>query len=254
MNEHDEHTPENFELRPIEESELDLLADGELDEVRRRDLLARLEATPDGWRRCAMAFLEAQCWRESFGKTLAEAVPPAPVSTPLPPKSDPIDPARRLRRLGVVGAMAASFLVALGGVWYLRSGDVPPAMPPTVDVARHVPAPPEEKEPAPEPRQPGPADAPQDRAWQLVNVGSPGDPSGAAPGFQFPAVERERFDRDDVDRLSTGAPLHFVKSLEDAGHRLERSRSYVPVPLEDGRQMVIPVDDYDVKQGFPRFQ
>ena len=45
---------------------LELLADGELDEDSRRTLLSRLDQTSDGWRRCALAFLEAQCLGESF--------------------------------------------------------------------------------------------------------------------------------------------------------------------------------------------
>ena len=47
-------------------SQIDLLVDGELPAEARRALLSRLDASPDGWRRCALAFLEAQAWRESF--------------------------------------------------------------------------------------------------------------------------------------------------------------------------------------------
>ena len=32
----------------------DLLVDGELDEARRRELLAKLDHTPGGWRSCAL--------------------------------------------------------------------------------------------------------------------------------------------------------------------------------------------------------
>ena len=44
----------------------DLLVDGELSPERRRQLLAHLDSEPDGWKRCALAFLEAQSFRESF--------------------------------------------------------------------------------------------------------------------------------------------------------------------------------------------
>ena len=55
---------------------LELLADGELDEEPRRELLARLDQTADGWRHCALAFLEAQCLGESLKKgCLTEEVP-----------------------------------------------------------------------------------------------------------------------------------------------------------------------------------
>ncbi len=60
---------------------LELLADGELDEESRRLLLDRLEKTSDGWRSCALAFLEAQCLRESLKKGILSAEP-APAERP----------------------------------------------------------------------------------------------------------------------------------------------------------------------------
>jgi len=39
---------------------LDLLVDSELDESRRREVIRALETEPGGWKRCALAFLEAQ--------------------------------------------------------------------------------------------------------------------------------------------------------------------------------------------------
>ena len=59
---------------------LELLADGELDEDARRELLLRLDQTSDGWRRCACAFLENQCFREAFQR--APAAEPAEPGSP----------------------------------------------------------------------------------------------------------------------------------------------------------------------------
>ena len=253
MNEHEQSHPELPEDLTIDEFELDRLVDGELEEPRRRELLARLEAIPEGWRRCAMAFLEAQCWRESFGKAFEDADHPATAespsfeSKPVPAKS--IFSVRR-SHLHVMVAMAASFLIALFGVWHFRGGGDPvrPISPPTSDVVSDVAAPRFlQKKP---PQQPVISDRPSE-PWKIVNVART---DRDAPPVQYPAVERDRFDRGDVDRLSDGTPLHFVKSLKDSGHHVERSRSYVPVRLEDGRRMVVPVDDYDVKRGFPRYQ
>ena len=56
--------------------QVDLLVDGEMDEADRRALLLQLEHEPDGWRRCAMAFLEAQCWKAELGKMAAAAPGP----------------------------------------------------------------------------------------------------------------------------------------------------------------------------------
>ena len=40
----------------------DRLVDGSLSEREYRAMLAALDEQPDGWRRCALAFLEAQAW------------------------------------------------------------------------------------------------------------------------------------------------------------------------------------------------
>ena len=47
----------------------DRLADGELGDEQRRELLARLDHEPDGWRRCALAFLEDQALRQALEPT-----------------------------------------------------------------------------------------------------------------------------------------------------------------------------------------
>ena len=50
----------------LDERLLDRLVDGELADDERRELLLQLEKNPDGWRRCALAFLEAQTWRQAL--------------------------------------------------------------------------------------------------------------------------------------------------------------------------------------------
>ncbi len=56
---------------------LDRLVDGELPADERRALLQSLDSRPDGWRRCALAFLEAQSWRSEL-----RTVTIAPASVP----------------------------------------------------------------------------------------------------------------------------------------------------------------------------
>jgi hypothetical protein len=50
----------------LDDRVLDRLVDGELDDAERGQALRALDAEPDGWRRCATAFLEAQCWRTAL--------------------------------------------------------------------------------------------------------------------------------------------------------------------------------------------
>src|SRR5438105_30021 len=58
----------------------DRLVDGELADGERREVLETLERQPDGWRQCALAFLEAQTW----GQTLTDFVrqPATDAATP----------------------------------------------------------------------------------------------------------------------------------------------------------------------------
>ena len=51
---------------------VDLLVDGELDDERQRQALLALEAQPDGWRRCALAFVEAQTLKREMRGMIAE--------------------------------------------------------------------------------------------------------------------------------------------------------------------------------------
>jgi hypothetical protein len=84
---------------PINPTEIDRLVDGELDPVSRRDLLLRLDASPDGWRRCALAFLEAREFAEVARAWTREHAAPA-VSR--------VEPRRRPS--AAIWAMAASVL------------------------------------------------------------------------------------------------------------------------------------------------
>lgn len=50
----------------LTDSLIDRLVAGDLSEAERKPLLIEIAASENGWRDLALAFLEAQCWRESF--------------------------------------------------------------------------------------------------------------------------------------------------------------------------------------------
>ena len=56
----------NSDNTSLDDPRFDRLVDGELSEPERRELLAGLDSEPGGWRRCALAFLESQCWKQSL--------------------------------------------------------------------------------------------------------------------------------------------------------------------------------------------
>ena len=149
---------------------IDRLADGDLPDADRRALLARLDAEgdSDGWRRCALAFLEAQCWRQALGP-LAER---APATAPAVRNSAVVPGASRPRPR--LAAWAAGLLAAFALGWLSRGGGASVSVDTTQMLASSnltnapalVPVPEAESEP---PDDPGPSpDAPDPAldAWQ----------------------------------------------------------------------------------------
>ena len=61
----DKKNANELEARYTQE-QLDLLVDGELDGQDRKDLLRKLDRSPDGWKHCALAFLEAQMFQQAI--------------------------------------------------------------------------------------------------------------------------------------------------------------------------------------------
>jgi anti-sigma factor RsiW len=100
---------------PVDCRQIDRLVDGELSGNERRELLLRLESEPDGWRRCALAFLEAQSWRETFAAPASGA--DHPVVMPRAVHSVRI---RRWRYGAMLTALAASIAVAFAAGWALH--------------------------------------------------------------------------------------------------------------------------------------
>ena len=112
-----DYLPMPDEPPAVDDRTLDLLVDGELSPAARRELLIQLDRVPDGWRRCALAFLEAQSWREEFGSLSCPAA-----SRPIAPAVRPAGRRYLTRRnLGTAAAMA-SFLLALVLSFQMRYG------------------------------------------------------------------------------------------------------------------------------------
>jgi len=104
-------------LRPVNERLLDRLVDNELDAAGSRGLLKALDESPDGWRRCALAFLEAQAWRSDLrGAVAASALAPSPPAHPVPRTRS------RAVRVGQAGLIAAAVILSFGAGWLARPG------------------------------------------------------------------------------------------------------------------------------------
>ncbi len=232
MNPSDEKTPN------IDPQWLEVLVDGELAEPDRRELLNRLEHTPGGWRACALAFLESQCLGESFAAGLPERTmtPPQTAFSPAPPAHRARSP--WVRRAGGFLAMAASLLAAVSAGWWAgggrRAGEVvrAPGPGPSLAAVQQGPA-------TAGPTQPVSPSAPV-MTVALPAVGDDGRQ------FRLPVVERDHLDQSLLYPDSQGLPSQLREALRRAGYQVRQSHQLLPVPVEDGRHAVVPVDQLDV--------
>jgi hypothetical protein len=214
----------------------DRLVDGELSPVERRQLLASLDDRPDGWRRCALRFLEAQCWSENLRLLVRDPME----STAAGAKhvsAAVASAARESTRRGVSwAAIAAGLLIAFTLGLLARSGRVPgngapiaiDEPNPGVPLAEVVPPP-----------AGVPDGARADDALTLFVR----DESGRTRPLRVPLLDAGELDQRLGLQFRTGVPDAVRDGLQDRGFEVQSKGRYAPLWLEDGRQMFVPVED-----------
>ena len=250
--------------------ELDRLVDGELSPVRQRELLLRLEQLEQGWKRCALAFLEAQAWQHEL-QNFSGDEPEAP-DQPAASRASATDSAearpseatanRRPGWLLTVLSMAACFAIAFGLGWGVQRGQHPdPAQfagpnatsPQTGDpVVASVPSRgAADRRPLHEVQLVGPAEAAVPR-WGHVRLLVNRD--GTWQPLDLPAVDGVDADRW-LAAQPSAVPSDWREDLQRQGHTVQTQRELVPVDLGDGRQLVVPVENVEVQYvGGHRYQ
>jgi len=251
---------------PIDPVVVDQLVDGELPDAERRQLLEKMDRTPGAWRQCALAFLEAQCWKQAMGSSIletAEAVPAA-LARPL------AAPVRRLGRWRSPAALAAGVLAAWVFGWVAGSGWRPSTSPAPGFLAGQPaaivpPAAPQEARPpvaevaqwtAPVSVPRGAADTnadPGEEGWQTVTVRVP-DPSGLAiREIPLPVVPVSGVDPSWLQ--PPPLPPEMCECLRRQGYEIRYQRAIVPAACSDGRCVVMPVDQVEIRYvGNGKFQ
>jgi hypothetical protein len=222
----------------------DRLADGELDDDGRRALLSRLDEIPGGWRRCALAFLEAQAWRSELRLTAGRSD-----TAVLHPAISRVERSRgaRARRatllvLALVAAFSCGWLTRPDGAAVHNdqsAGDLKAVVQRDADGVK----PPDEaasnssfasREPPPGIRLAGLL------TFQI-------DESGQSREVRVPVLEGPGIDsRWLLDQPAT-IRASIVKELQRRGHKVEAHRQLLTVDLKDGRKVLLPVDQVDVR-------
>jgi hypothetical protein len=243
---------ERFKFANLSEPEVfDRLVDGELSQAEEQAILAALDARPDGWRRCALAFLQARAWKDGLGtltpkfhrKANATLVDEMPT---MPSRAAPhMVRNHNIRLLTVAASLGIAFFLGIfvNSRWMNsgnlasdqraaaadnhgnRQGDATtPGSDSNVDGSDvHVAAKP---------------------TVTMALVDNQGD---VAQQFQIPLIEAEQLNPRWLARHPAAVSRKEVELLEDRGYRVDQERFYVPIRLEDGRQAIVSFDRAAVK-------
>jgi hypothetical protein len=223
---------------------LDRLVDGELTREEYAALLRSLEQAPDGWRRCATAFLEAQAWQRELGVLQRETDASKETAST---HQATVRPREHYGVWPLLVAVAASFLVAFGLGTFFRSWWAPggssttpivqespqPGSPEAVAV---IPAPPSSVVRTPEP------------SGNVTLVVDQGNGAGKVEPWEVdvPVYELSPENAKWLARQHAQIPAEVRRALQRLGHDVRWDQQFVPLEHEDGRQVVVPVERFEI--------
>jgi hypothetical protein len=213
---------------PNDDILFDRLVDGELSVAERRELLESLDAQPQGWRKCALAFLEAQSWTSEFQQIAAKSPTSAAVEKFAAPK--PSDTRTTMRTAAQWLAVAAALFIAFK-IGALQTGSQLPIAndsAKTTDQLVSVP-----------PAGAAPRDAKPGDALNLWVR----DDAGQMRRVRVPLVDAGQLDNELGLKFQTGVPDDIRNHLQDHGYTVQSKRQYAPLWLDNGRPMIVPVED-----------
>jgi hypothetical protein len=261
MNSHNRNMNILEEFRSDASRVLDRLVDGELGQHERRQLLASLDDEPGAWRQCALAFLEAQNWRLQLSRIASEplvahvtastvntvpavnTVPHEVISFPGSRTQVARSGSPRTGYLGAMLAIAASLLLAFGlGTRYRSDARDSGGRGALVANQNDTSA----KQPV-----------------SVVNDSRPDLASGAAAplrtlilkptgGESGEPIELPLIESDAEGAIAASArPSVLSGSLtsqfEKDGFVVDRQQRLWPVDLPDGRRVLVPVEEVDIR-------
>lgn len=205
--------------------QLDRLVDGELPPEERATLLDGLENESDGWRRCAVAFLEAQAWNEALGETVSPRVDVERRDVKRSSKNSTTKWSNWV-------SVAALIVFAFGlGVASERMPDITPM---TTQA---------NNDDAANPPSSGAiaANTPHDNSLTLVMDGEDGEPQQVRLPIVDAEVGREWFDQD----AGRNQQQFIHEQVRRSGRQVRtRDRFWAPIETHDGQRFVVPVEEW----------
>jgi hypothetical protein len=246
---------------PLDDAFIDRIVDGDLSPAQLGAALDRLDRTPDGWRRCALAFLESQCWRESLRAPVElVGLPTASVRSTRPSFAAEKRPVTIPWTRGVIAAGFAAVAFATGWLSHppypaSEDRDVGPQRAPAVaaddrkvstsqsegpvTVDALSPAGYGEFAPPPEPRfRPDSSDSVV--MVGRLRIGPPGG-STEVPIFAGPQIDEEW-----LQNQPPALDEYQRALLERQGYQVDQQRRIITAILPDGRRVSVPIDQVQV--------
>lgn len=201
--------------------QLDRLVDSELSLHEQRELLGQLDDVPNGWRRLALAFVEAQAWRSELPALATSPSKPASrrdfqASRGVHPGGPMALTAPRSRLIAIAAGLALAF-----GLGLIIRGPAPARVPAGGVVSpQSSPSRPLERE--------------------LVRFAD-------GQTIDLPIVEAAQVSPDWVRSRPNLVPPSVRHELELSGLRIEQRRVFLPLILQDGQPAVVPIDEAEVQ-------
>jgi hypothetical protein len=238
---------------PVDDSLLDRIVDGGMSTNELRIAIRALEREPDGWKRCATAFLEAQALSESFGalgRTQKDEALLQNLRLQAGGKKS------RPRHSWLRHAVAAGIVMASFASGWLAHGPRPAG--PTQDlVAVHTVA--NRTQPLNEPADSELRSLSNEARALLASSGARDEQAPEAPNRAITAVARIRFGAGDspaevpvlagpgiteewLTRQPPPVSAHGQVVLERQGYQIDQRRQFLTATLADGRRLAVPVD------------
>jgi hypothetical protein len=225
------------ELEPVDCILIDRLVDGQMSHDERRRMLLECEANPERWRAVALAFVEAQALSCELKMLVKGSSVPESKSFAVAQSDTSVPPAKKRSHGRSAGpslwrsfVLAATVLLALSLGFgagtasnillrtALTGGSTEGAVANTDRKSRPLP----------------------DSLYMLVQ-----DEAGeSVRPLEIPIVESPA---DNLEALAQPFVLpDEIAQLRRHGHQVEQTRRFYPVHLDDGRTVVVPIDDIRV--------
>ncbi len=224
---------------------LDRLVDGELGTQQRQRLLATFDDEPGAWRSCALAFLEAQSWRLQLSRVASEPIL-AEITAPRRAAA-----AERRTPWALWVAVAASVLVAFAlGTRFPFARPANDVAPASVAAAPHGKVP---------PRQDTHAEVPANHAALATNDAPSDEPAvpetltltplggDGGQAIELPIVESDAVSAVAASEEPSTFSNAFIQQFEQDGFEVNRQQQLWPVELPDGRRVLLPIEEVDIR-------